>query len=161
MEAELKHFGLTHIVHPRGTTGILLALLSLSPIFLFVSYFTLLIFGRRLSLLLLAAGSVGNEALSLLLKRLIRAPRPFPHIPHVGDGYGMPSSHAQAGAFVFAWGLGYACSLEARYGAGAGRQGARGVVRRVRAGIYLFGLLAWSGAVAYSRYVGPLCAGRC
>jgi len=149
LQPELKHFGLTHIVYTPSILGIPLALLSLSPIFLFVAYFSLVIFGRRLSLALLAIGSVGNEVLSLALKRAIRAPRPFPHKAHVGDGYGMPSSHAQAAAFVLAWGIGYAVSLEARYG---GRSSGRvAAIRVVRHGIYLFGLAAWSGAVAYSR----------
>ncbi|CAK9783411.1 hypothetical protein CC85DRAFT_325262 [Cutaneotrichosporon oleaginosum] len=148
-----KHFALTHIVYDASPLGALLALLSLSPIFLFVAYFALVVFGRRLSLLLLAAGSVANEALSLALKRALRAPRPFPHLAHVGHGYGMPSSHAQAGAFVLAWGVGYAMSLDARYSRAAGARGQRAeAMRRVRVGIYLFGLAAWSVAVAYSRY---------
>lgn len=152
MQEELKHFGLTHIVYTPSLLGVPLALLSLSPIFLFVAYFALVIFGRRLSLALLAIGSVGNEALSLVLKRLVKAPRPFPHKLHVGDGYGMPSSHAQAGAFVLAWGVGYALSLEERYERESGVMDRRvALVRRVRRGIYVFGLAAWSSAVAYSR----------
>jgi dolichyldiphosphatase len=150
---EIKHFSLTHIVHPPTPAGTLLALLSLSPIFLFVSYFTLAVFGRRLSLVLLAAGSVFNEALSLGLKRTFRAPRPFPNRPHVGHGFGMPSSHTQTAAFVLAWGVGYALSLEARYSATTAVTQRVKLVRRVRTGIYLFGLAAWSLTVAYSRYV--------
>lgn len=146
-----KHFALTHIVYdPDSPLGIPLALLSLSPIFLFVAYFALVIFGRRLSLLLLAAGSVGNEALSLALKRSLRSPRPFPDHPHIGDGYGMPSSHAQAGAFVLAWGVGYALSQGARYPPRKASARAE-TMHRVRTGIYLFGLASWSMAVAYSR----------
>lgn len=149
--AEAKHFALTHIVYdPSTRMGIPLALLSLSPIFLFVAYFALVVFGRRLTLLLLAAGSVGNEVLSLALKRVLRAPRPFPHRPHVGHGYGMPSSHAQAGAFVLAWGCLYAWSQGGRYPARSVSARAR-TVHAVRTGIYVFGLAAWSLAVAYSR----------
>lgn len=151
VEYVAKHFSLTHIVYGADDPlGIPLALLSLSPIFLFVAYFALVVFGRRLSLLLLAGGSVFNEAFSLALKRLLREPRPFPDRPHVGDGYGMPSSHAQAGAFLFAWGVGYALSLDKRYPAAAVSDGIK-MVRRVRTGVYLFGLLAWSLCVAYSR----------
>lgn len=146
-----KHFALTHIVYdPSSNLGIPLALLSLSPIFLFVAYFALVIFGRRLSLLLLAAGSVGNEVLSLALKRALRSPRPYPDHPHIGDGYGMPSSHAQAGAFVLAWGIGYALSQPARYPARTVSKRAE-TMHRVRTGIYVFGLAAWSLTVAYSR----------
>lgn len=151
VEQDSKHFTLTHIVYdPSDALGIPLALLSLSPIFLFVAYFALVIFGRRLSLLLLAAGSVGNEVLSLALKRALRAPRPYPHLPHIGHGYGMPSSHAQAGAFVLAWGIGYALSQSARYSPSPISDRTE-TLRRGRTGIYLFGLLAWSLAVAYSR----------
>ncbi|TXT10946.1 hypothetical protein VHUM_01697 [Vanrija humicola] len=147
-----KHFSLTHIVYASGSPlGVPLALLSLSPIFLFVAYFALVVFGRRLSLLLLTAGSVANEALSLLLKRVLKAPRPFPDILHVGDGYGMPSSHSQAGAFVAAWAVGYALSLRSRYTRAAGSPRIA-LVRKVRTGIYVFGVFAWSAAVAYSRY---------
>ncbi|GMK56615.1 hypothetical protein CspeluHIS016_0304550 [Cutaneotrichosporon spelunceum] len=149
--AEAKHFALTHIVYDATSRlGIPLALLSLSPIFLFVAYFALVIFGRRLTLLLLAAGSVGNEVLSLGLKRVLRAPRPYPHLPHVGTGYGMPSSHAQAGAFVFAWGVGYALSQKERYPVRKAGRAER--MHTIRTGIYLFGLASWSLAVAYSRY---------
>lgn len=146
-----KHFALTHIVYPvDNRLGIPLALLSLSPIFLFVAYFVLVVFGRRLSLLLLAAGSVGNEVLSLLLKRLLKSPRPFPHLPHVGHGYGMPSSHAQAASFVLAWGLGYWLSIEQRYDNKPTDARAR-LVRKVRSGVYLLGLFVWSLFVAASR----------
>lgn len=146
-----KHFALTHIVYPAtDKLGIPLALLSLSPIFLFVAYFSLVIFGRRLSLFLLAVGSVGNEALSLLLKRLLKSPRPFPHLPHVGHGYGMPSSHTQAASFVLAWGIGYWLSIESRYDNRPLESRTR-TIRKIRSGIYLFGLFAWSLTVAASR----------
>lgn len=149
--AEAKHFTLTLIVYdPTSRLGIPLALLSLSPIFLFVAYFALVIFSRRLSLLLLAAGSVANEVLSLALKRVLRVPRPYPHLPDVGSGYGMPSSHAQAGAFVLAWGIGYALSQGQRYPPRRESEQAK-AMHAVRTGIYLFGLAAWSVAVAYSR----------
>lgn len=144
---DIKHFALTHIVYsPSDRLGIPLALLSLSPIFLFVAYFTLVVINRRLVVLLLAGGSVFNEILSLALKRNFRKPRPFPHLPHIGHGYGMPSSHAQAGAFLFAWGVAYALS-PARYPNTTGTQ----MIRKIRTGIYLFGLFSWSAAVAYSR----------
>ncbi|BEJ13340.1 hypothetical protein CspHIS471_0305140 [Cutaneotrichosporon sp. HIS471] len=150
--AEAKHFALTHIVYdPSSHLGIPLALLSLSPIFLFVAYFALVIFGRRVTLLLLAIGSVGNEVLSLGLKRVLRAPRPYPHLAHVGTGYGMPSSHAQAGAFVLAWAVGYALSQSERYPARTVSARAK-TMYAIRTGIYLFGLASWSLAVAYSRF---------
>jgi len=72
-----KSFSLTHIVYdPSSRIGLPLALISVSPIFLFVAYFSLVVFTRRLTLKLLAAGSVLNEVLSLALKRILRVPRP-------------------------------------------------------------------------------------
>ena len=59
---QLKSFGLTHILYdPSHPLSIPLSLLSLSPIFLFVSYFTLLVFDRRLTVLLLATGQVSQS----------------------------------------------------------------------------------------------------
>ena len=159
---QLKSFSLTHILYdPSHPTyiSIPLTLLSLSPIFLFVSYFTLIIFNRRLTLFLLAIGSVVNEILSWGLKRSWKSQRPYVGLGEVGDGYGMPSSHSQAAAFLVAWGFGYAMTMTHRYPdnhhTNRTRQSplnpARLIVRRVRISIYLFGLALWSILTAYSR----------
>ncbi|WVR05638.1 hypothetical protein IAU60_002660 [Kwoniella sp. DSM 27419] len=152
----LKSFSLTHIVYdPTHPLSIPLTLLSLSPIFLFVSYFTLVIFTRRLTILGLAAGQLANEVLSWALKRVLKGDRP--HIGHkeVGTGYGMPSSHAQAAGFLVAWGAGYAMTLSRRRtSSSSGVAGAARaqLIQRVRNGIYLLGLVVWSIGVSYSRY---------
>ncbi|WVQ97200.1 hypothetical protein IAU59_004310 [Kwoniella sp. CBS 9459] len=153
----LKSFSLTHIVYdPTHPLSIPLTLLSLSPIFLFVSYFTLLIFNRNITILFLAAGQLANEVLSWVLKRLLKGDRPYIGHGEVGTGYGMPSSHSQAAGFLVAWGVGYALTLAKRGGSGAGRAAGAGarlaMIRKVRNGIYLFGLLVWSVGVSYSRY---------
>ncbi|WVQ85587.1 hypothetical protein IAT38_007753 [Cryptococcus sp. DSM 104549] len=147
----LKSFSLTHILYdPAHPLSIPLTLLSLSPIFLFVSYFTLLIFTRRLTILLLAAGQLANEVLSWVLKRILKGERPYLGHGEVGTGYGMPSSHAQAAGFLVAWGVGYALTLSKR---GAREGGAAiEVVRRWRVRVYVLGLLVWSLGVSYSRY---------
>ncbi|WVW80396.1 hypothetical protein I302_102377 [Kwoniella bestiolae CBS 10118] len=147
----LKSFSLTHILYdPTHPLSIPLTLLSLSPIFLFVSYFTLLIFTRRLTILLLATGQVGNEVLSWLLKRLLKGDRPYMGHGEVGTGYGMPSSHSQAAGFLVAWGIGYVLTLASR---GTSRDGGKlGMVRKIRNGIYVVGLILWSLAVCYSRW---------
>ncbi|KAK8865659.1 hypothetical protein IAR55_000804 [Kwoniella newhampshirensis] len=150
----LKSFSLTHILYdPSHPLSIPLTLLSLSPIFLFVSYFTLLIFTRRLTILLLAGGQVGNEILSWGLKRVFKGERPYLGWGEVGTGYGMPSSHSQAAGFLVAWGIGYAFTLAKR---SAGRESAvekkREIVRNWRNGIYVLGLLVWSLGVSYSRW---------
>lgn len=154
LPSTLKSFALTHILYdPTDRTAIPLTLLSLSPIFLFVAYFTLAVFTRRLSVVLLALGSVGNEALSLALKRWLKGERPYKGmgLGEVGDGYGMPSSHSQAAGFVCAWGVGYALASQARRRAQGLKSESRiGVIRRA---VYVVGLIAWSALVAYSRYV--------
>jgi dolichyldiphosphatase len=152
---QLKSFALTHILYdPAHPLSIPFTLLSLTPIFLFVSYFTLLIFERRITVLALAAGSILNEILSLCLKRVLKGERPYLGYGEVGDGYGMPSSHSQAAGFLVAWGVGYWLTLGQRRLAGPHR--ARGqekaeLVGRVRRSIYLLGLVTWSLLVAYSR----------
>ncbi|KAL0252920.1 hypothetical protein I308_102313 [Cryptococcus tetragattii IND107] len=123
----LKSFSLTHILYdPSHPLSIPLTLLSLSPIFLFVSYFTLLIFTRQISIALLASGQLANEVLSWVLKRLFKGERPYIGHSEVGAGYGMPSSHSQAAGFLVAWGIGTR--------------------------VYVFGLLLWSVGVSYSRF---------
>jgi dolichyldiphosphatase len=160
---DLKSFGLTHILYNPSHPPYLslpLTLLSLSPIFLFVSYFTLVIFDRRLVVLNLALGSIANELLSWGLKRVWKGDRPYVGLGGVGDGYGMPSSHAQAAGFLLSWGVGYILTVDRRRAAD-GRStdcAETKVVRRIRVGIYMFGLVLWSLLTAYSRYtmVPPL-----
>lgn len=151
----LKSFALTHILYdPAHPLSIPFTLLSLSPIFLFVSYFTLIIFDRRITVLSLAAGSVLNEILSLGLKRVLKGERPYMGQGEVGDGYGMPSSHSQAAGFLVAWGIGYWLTLPRRdaivrtHAINDARAKLAGKVRRA---VYLVGLVAWSLLVAYSR----------
>ena len=149
---EFTSFSLTHIVYdPSSPFSLPLTLLSLSPIFLFVSYFTLLIFTRRLTILLLALGQIANELLSLVLKEAWKAERPFPGYGEVGRGYGMPSSHSQAAGFLVAWGVGYAMTSSRRYGVESDE--ALKLVRKWRLRVYVFGLVLWSSLVAYSRCV--------
>ena len=150
----LKSFSLTHILYdPTHPLSIPLTLLSLSPIFLFVSYLTLVIFTRRFTILLLALGQIANELLNLVLKRVWRAERPYLGMGEVGVGYGMPSSHAQAAAFLVAWGIGYAGTLSRRSVRGEMCSVEVGRVRWWRTRVYVFGLVLWSALVAYSRYV--------
>jgi dolichyldiphosphatase len=151
---QLKSFALTHILYdPAHPLSIPFTLLSLTPIFLFVSYFTLLIFDRRITILALAAGSIANEILSLGLKKLLKGERPYIGYGEVGDGYGMPSSHSQAAGFLVAWGIGYWLTLERRR-ANAQRSKSSEeakMVGQIRRCIYLIGLVTWSLLVAYSR----------
>ena len=151
---QLKSFALTHILYdPAHPLSIPFTLLSLTPIFLFVSYFTLLIFDRRITILALAAGSIANEILSLGLKKVLKGERPYLGHGEVGEGYGMPSSHSQAAGFLVAWGIGYWLTLERRRANIQRSKGSEGVkvIGQFRRSIYLTGLITWSLSVAYSR----------
>ena len=156
----LKSFALTHILYNPSHPPYLslpLTLLSLSPIFLFVAYFTLIIFTRRFTTLKLALGQVVNEALSLFLKKALKGKRPYADMGmgEVGEGWGMPSSHSQAAGFLVAWGVGYALTMDKRRekeGTVRVKQGdGVDVLRKVRMGVYVFGLGLWSVLTAYSR----------
>ncbi|KAI9472729.1 dolichyldiphosphatase 1 [Coemansia mojavensis] len=97
---ELKSFGLTHFQYHDGDhLGMLLALISLVPIFLIVAETTIIFSRREVTGVLLLSGQLLNEAFNLALKHIICQDRPHKHL---GDGYGMPSSHSQfMGFFAF------------------------------------------------------------
>lgn len=125
-----------------------------------MAYFTLVIFTRRFTIFKLALGQVANEALSLILKKLLKGKRPYADMGmgEVGEGYGMPSSHSQAAGFLVAWGVGFALTLNERRRLTGGKEQVKvdsgvEIVRKVRVGVYVFGLVLWSLLTAYSRYV--------
>ncbi|KAJ1890285.1 hypothetical protein LPJ81_005964, partial [Coemansia sp. IMI 209127] len=72
--------------------GMLFALASLIPIFLVVMEATIVLSRREIAGILLLAGQLTNETFNLVLKVIIQQERPNLHL---GDGYGMPSSHSQ------------------------------------------------------------------
>ncbi|KAJ1891507.1 hypothetical protein LPJ66_006880 [Kickxella alabastrina] len=96
---QLKSFGLTHFQYQQGDhVGKALAFSSLIPIFLVVMETTVVLSRREVAGILLLLGQLANEAFNLVLKQMIKIERPNPHL---GDGYGMPSSHSQfMGFFV-------------------------------------------------------------
>jgi membrane-associated phospholipid phosphatase len=81
----------TTLDDPTDLISAPLALLTLSPFFLFSAYATLIIINRPLSVVNLFIGQLANEGLNKVLKRTLKAGRPWV----LGDGYGMPSSHSQ------------------------------------------------------------------
>lgn len=117
--------GLTHVQYdPTDPLAKLLALVTLSPIFLLCSYVTIILYRRELTFVNALIGQLGCEGVNWGLKRLIRQPRPtgkaipdspvywspspdkpFPCHPtdHLGKGYGMPSSHSQFLGFFCAF----------------------------------------------------------
>ncbi|KAG8447991.1 hypothetical protein GDO86_015188 [Hymenochirus boettgeri] len=76
--------------------GQLLAYLSLGPIFILISFLTLIIFKRELHTISFLLGLVINEGVNWLIKNIIREPRPCEgaHVT-VTTEYGLPSSHSQ------------------------------------------------------------------
>ncbi|KAI9221698.1 hypothetical protein BC828DRAFT_338126, partial [Blastocladiella britannica] len=85
---------LTHVLYPTGAVhSKLLAYVTLLPLAMLVSYVTLVVSRWKMSIWrVMLAGQLTNEAINAGLKWWIRSHRPSPcH----GDGYGMPSSHAQ------------------------------------------------------------------
>lgn len=77
--------------NPSTPIAPLLALLTLSPFFLFSSYATIILINRPLSGLNILLGQLANEVFNGILKRRLRGVRPGA----LGEGYGMPSSHSQ------------------------------------------------------------------
>ncbi|KAJ2516590.1 hypothetical protein H4217_004483 [Coemansia sp. RSA 1939] len=98
---ELRSLGLTHFQYQDGDyMGMALALASLFPIFLVVMEATIVLSRREIAGILLLIGQLGNEGLNIVLKVMIRQDRPNVHL---GDGYGMPSSHSQFMTFFLAY----------------------------------------------------------
>ncbi|KAI7833730.1 phosphatidic acid phosphatase type 2/haloperoxidase [Kickxella alabastrina] len=87
---QLKSFGLTHFQYQQGdhpNTDILVVMET-----------TVVLSRREVAGILLLLGQLANEAFNLVLKQMVKIDRPNPHL---GDGYGMPSSHSQfMGFFV-------------------------------------------------------------
>ncbi|KAJ9474669.1 Dolichyldiphosphatase [Pseudozyma hubeiensis] len=93
--------GLTHVQYdPSDSLAKLMALITLSPIFLLCSYITIILLRRELTFINALIGQLACEGLNWALKRLIKQPRPTGHL---GAGYGMPSSHSQFLGFFAAF----------------------------------------------------------
>ena len=87
--------------HPDDPLSLPLSLITLAPPFLLVSYVTLILVRREMTLIVGLVGQLACEGLNLALKRLFKQGRPTDFL---GTGYGMPSSHSQfMGYFMFFW----------------------------------------------------------
>ena len=110
--ATLKSFSLTHVEYTAGDRiGFLLALVSLTPVFVMCAYTVLIVSRRDLATMSLALGHLLNEAVNYALKHVIRQPRPA-HADTRADSqpkWGMPSDHAQfvgfAAGYITLWAL--------------------------------------------------------
>ncbi|PWN20073.1 PAP2-domain-containing protein [Microstroma glucosiphilum] len=139
--------GLTHVQYD-GTDKLakLLALVTLSPIFLLCAYVTIIIYRRELTFINALVGQLGCEGINWGLKRLIRQPRPYGHL---GKGYGMPSSHSQFIGFFCAFFLSHFYLHHPKAAV------PRTLVNTMRRFEHLFAMLAIAGltaATCYSRY---------
>jgi len=85
-----------HMEYLEGDkVGHMLAWFSMSPFFIFAGMITLILFRRDLHTITFTIGQLVNEVFNLILKRIIKEPRPaVQHTVHLVQ-HGMPSSHAQ------------------------------------------------------------------
>jgi len=97
-----KPVSLTHVTYPDGDiVGKLLAWISLLPIFIIVSFITLILFRREIHTIMFFLGIAINEAINMVLKRYFQEPRPCRpgDLTHLYSKHGMPSSHCQFMSF--------------------------------------------------------------
>ncbi|KAL8567052.1 hypothetical protein ACOMHN_027481 [Nucella lapillus] len=95
-----KSISLTHVEYIKGDVlGHLLAMSSLLPFCLGVSFVTLIVFRRDLHTISFFTGLVLDEAFNLVLKHLIQEERPNRDKQNLYTEYGMPSSHSQFMSF--------------------------------------------------------------
>ncbi|OWA54343.1 putative Dolichyldiphosphatase 1 [Hypsibius exemplaris] len=89
-------FSYTHVEYLEGDLfGMVMAIASLLPIFIVVSFATLIIFRRDLHTMAFFAGTLLNEAVNFILKRGLGHLRPCTDRKHHGSKYAMPSNHSQ------------------------------------------------------------------
>lgn len=98
-----KPISLTYVIYPEGDLiGKILAWSSLLPIFIIVSFLTLIVFRRELHTMAWFLGLLLNEVVNMIIKHSIKAPRPCSaeDKSKLYNKYGMPSSHAQFMGFM-------------------------------------------------------------
>ncbi|KAL7643013.1 UNVERIFIED_CONTAM: hypothetical protein RMT77_006302 [Armadillidium vulgare] len=98
-ENDWTSFTLTHVEYLRGDNlGQFLAIISLYPISLIISFITLILFRRDIHTITFFIGILVCEGINLILKNIIAEPRPFLRTTLYTE-YGMPSSHSQMSWF--------------------------------------------------------------
>ncbi|KAI9471825.1 MAG: phosphatidic acid phosphatase type 2/haloperoxidase [Benjaminiella poitrasii] len=89
----LASISLTHVYfNPLDKVSYAFAYITLAPIAILVFYASAIVSRREMAGILMLLGQLTNEAVNYVLKETIEQERP--HV-HLGDGYGMPSSHSQ------------------------------------------------------------------
>ncbi|KAF9905794.1 hypothetical protein EC991_001270 [Linnemannia zychae] len=93
----LTSLSITHVQFAQDDIlSKLFAFVTLSPLAIMCAYVAIVITSRDLKPAVMLAGQVANEAVNLVLKRIVKQARPTEYL---GDGYGMPSSHSQFMAY--------------------------------------------------------------
>ncbi|KAG7397886.1 Dolichyldiphosphatase 1 [Phytophthora boehmeriae] len=104
-QQEQQAFELTWVVYdPTDPWGIILALFTLSPIFIMIMYATLVTSQRDLDTISMLTGQMITVVLNKVLKKIINQPRP--EGAPISDS-GMPSAHSQFVAFFAAYLVAY------------------------------------------------------
>ena len=120
----------TLVEHDKGDViGFILSLFSLLPIFLIISYVTLILEKPQTIIVFGLLGQLLNEVLNSLIKKYLKMDRPF----EKGRGFGMPSAHAQFMGYM----IGYFFLFSVIF------------TRKYR--IYYYGLVIGGILTAYSR----------
>ncbi|CEP08496.1 hypothetical protein [Parasitella parasitica] len=89
----LASISLTHVYfNPSDKISYVFAYITLAPIAILVFYASVIVSRREVAGILILLGQLLNEAFNYVLKEHIEQDRPHAHL---GDGYGMPSSHSQ------------------------------------------------------------------
>ncbi|CAO3621461.1 unnamed protein product [Mucor fragilis] len=89
----LASISLTHVYfNPLDKISYAFAYITLAPIAILVFYASVIVSRREIAGILILLGQLLNEAFNYVLKEHIEQDRPYAHL---GDGYGMPSSHSQ------------------------------------------------------------------
>jgi len=100
---EWKSFSLTHVEYlTDDVVGKTLAVISLVPLMILCGFTTLVLFRRDLHTIAFLIGQLSNESLNMVLKHVIREPRPMRRVTNYTE-YGMPSSHSQFMGFFAAY----------------------------------------------------------
>ncbi|KAI8973867.1 hypothetical protein BDB01DRAFT_729447 [Pilobolus umbonatus] len=90
---KLSSISLTHVqFNPYDKLAYLLAYITLTPIALLIFYGSVIVSRREMASIIMLCGQLLNEGLNSILKGAFEQKRPHAHL---GDGYGMPSSHSQ------------------------------------------------------------------
>ncbi|KAF7727106.1 hypothetical protein EC973_008069 [Apophysomyces ossiformis] len=101
-ETVLASLSLTHVqFDSQDNVAYAFAYITLAPLAILVFYASIIVSRRELAGIFMLLGQLLNEGLNAILKEYLKIARPH------GDGYGMPSSHAQFVWYFASYGILY------------------------------------------------------